>query len=213
MTLNELIDRIGDQSWFDLATLVQLSQEDRGQLRVQLHRWAQAGKLLPLRRGMYALADRYRHAEVNPAKLANVLYRPSYLSGLWALGFYGLIPERVVVYTSVTTRVPRRFENKLGSFEYRHIKQSAFFGYGVARIHQEDVLLAEPEKALLDFWHLEKGPWTEERMAEMRFQNGEIVRRARLKRGAEAYRSPRLVKAAALWCRLVDGQEKGTVRL
>ena len=55
-------------------------------------------------RGMYTFADRYRRVPVSPAALANALYSPSYVSGLWALGFYGLIPEGVSSYTSVTTR-------------------------------------------------------------------------------------------------------------
>lgn len=213
MKWDELIQAFSDQPWFDLAAVVQLRGEDRAQLRVQLHRWMQGEKVLSLRRGMYALADRYRRAAVNPAKLANDLYRPSYLSGLWAVGFYGLIPEKVVTYTSLTPRVPRRFENALGAFEYRHVKQSAFFGYRTAQVQQAAVLLAEPEKALLDLWHLEKGPWTEDRMAEMRFQNTDIVRRARLKRYAQAFRSPRLVTAAAVWCRLADAEQEGTVDL
>jgi predicted transcriptional regulator of viral defense system len=60
--------------------------------------------------------------EAHPAVLASQIYRPSYLSFHWALGYYGLIPERAVVYTSATTRVPRRFENALGRFRYIHVK-------------------------------------------------------------------------------------------
>ena len=63
---------------------------------------------------MYTLSETYRRTPVTPAVLANALYRPSYLSGLWALGHYDLIPERVVRFTSVTSRVPRRFENPVG---------------------------------------------------------------------------------------------------
>lgn len=213
MKWDALIEAFAGHPWFDLATLAQLSGDARADLRVQLHRWVRANKLVPLRRGVYTLADRYRRASVNPAKLANELYRPSYLSGLWALGFYGLIPEKVVTYTSVTPRVPRRFENAFGNFEYRHVKQSAFLGYRVARIQGAAVFLAEPEKALLDLWHLERGPWTRDRMAGMRFQNTDAVRKARLKRYAAVFGSPRLLKAAEVWCRLVEEEQEGTVEL
>ena len=120
---------LGDQSYFDIAMAAQLSGESRQTLRTQLHRWTKAGKLLPLRRGMYAFSDAARRRTINPAALSNYLYKPSYLSTYWALGYYGLIPERVAVFTSVTTRVPREFTNDFGVFRYSNIKKDLFFGY------------------------------------------------------------------------------------
>ena len=213
MSFDSLIEMLAGQPFFDLATVLVLSGEDRAQVRTQLYRWARAGKLVPLRRGMYALADRYCKTPINPAALANHIYRPSYLSGLWALGFYGLIPEKVTTFTSVTSRVPRRFENPLGLFEYRHLKQSAFFGYRVVEILDRKVLLAEPEKALLDLWHLGKGRWTEERMGAMRFQNQDIVDQARLMRYTAVFDSPRLRGAARAWSELAQIDREGTVEL
>ena len=110
MRLDEVADLLGATPWFDLPTVAQLSGEPRRDVVNQLYRWSRAGKVIPLRRGMYALADRYRRVPVPPATLANALYFPSYLSGHWALGFYGLIPEAVPVYTSpsLTCAVERR---------------------------------------------------------------------------------------------------------
>jgi len=213
MNLDSLIESVAAQPYFDLATVVQLSGEERAHVRTQLYRWTKAGKLIGLRRGMYALADRYRKVPINPADLANHLYRPSYLSCLWALGFFGLIPEKVVAFTSVTPRVPRRFENPLGRFEYRHVKQSAFFGYRAVEIQGGKVLLAEPEKALLDHWHLGSGTWNVDRMEAMRFQNREAVDPARLARYAERFESPRLLRAAKVWTDLASVEREGTVEL
>ena len=213
MNFDSFMEILAGQPFFDLATVVQLSGENRAQVRTQLYRWARAGKLVPLRRGMYTLADRYRKAPLNPAELANHIYRPSYLSGLWALGFYGLIPEKVATFTSVTSRVPRRFENPLGLFEYRHLKQSAFFGYRVVEVSASKVLLAEPEKALLDLWHLGKGRWTEKRMGEMRFQNQDVVDQARLEQYAIVFDSPRMQRAARTWNALARVDREGTVEL
>ncbi len=204
---------IRQQAYFDLATLVQLSGEDRATLRTQLSRWIRAGRLMPLRRGMYALAARYRAAAINPAELANQIYRPSYLSGEWALGFHGLIPEMVVTYTSVTSRLPQRFVNAFGSFEYRHIKQSAFFGARATRIQSHKVMLASPEKALLDHWYLNAGPWTLTRMAAMRFQQAEQVDKARLEQTAKRFESPRLCRAVAVWNQFIDSDLHGSVAL
>jgi len=213
MNFDCLIQLVGKQPFFDLATAVQLSGEERAKLRTQLYRWAKAGKVVPLRRGMYTLTDRYRHVPLNQAALAGQLYRPSYLSGLWAVGFYDLIPEKVVTYTSVTTRVPRRFENAFGVFEYRHIKQDAFFGYRIVTMQGGKIILADPEKALLDVWHLGVGAWTEERMVEMRFQNGELIDPEKLMDYAKTFESPRLERAAGVWIELFGAEAEGTVEL
>jgi predicted transcriptional regulator of viral defense system len=213
MHYDALIERLSGQPFFDLAMVVQLTRLKKAGLRTQLYRWVKQGKLLPLRRGMYAWPERYRRNPLNPAELANALHRPSYLSGLWALGFYGLVPEKVVTYTSITSRTPRRFENNAGVFEYRHIKPDAFFGYVTVEIQDRRVLLAEPEKALLDFWYLGKGAWTMDRMEEMRFQNCDVVNRKRLGQYARRFNSIRLREAARAWCALADEEKKGTVKL
>jgi hypothetical protein len=115
------------------------------------------------------------------------------------LGYYGLIPEKVVLYTSATTRVPRLFENEFGSFQYKHIKPDGFAGYQTVEIDDQKVLIAVPEKALLDLWHIESGEWTTERMAGMRFQNFEMVALKKMNRYAEMYQSPRLIRAVKNW--------------
>ena len=213
MNFDAFVGLIAGQPFFDLASAVQLSGGKRAGMCTQLYRWTRQGKLLSLRRGMYTLADRYRKVPINPAELANHLYRPSYLSGLWALGFYGLIPEKVETFTSVTPRVPRRFQNEFGSYEYRNVKQGAFFGYRDAGIRGNRVLLAEAEKALLDLWHLGQGTWSEDRMIEMRFQNQDAFNREKLVEYADRFDSPRLRCAAKTWSGLARLDRAGTVEL
>jgi predicted transcriptional regulator of viral defense system len=213
MKYEELTKLLGKQGFFDLASVVQLTGERRGSIRVQLSRWCRSGKLISLRRGMYAFPEVGTAVSVNRSVLANSLYSPSYLSTYWALGFYGLIPEKVVMYTSVSQRVTRSFTNALGQFQYRSIKDAAFFGYKLRKIGTDKILIAEPEKALLDLWYLESGDWTQARMREMRFQNTELVNWSRLNDYAERYQSPRLAKAAKLLATLADKEEEGTVEL
>ena len=213
MTFDTAVSLFGKLPFFDLPAALQLTGEKRADLQTQLYRWARAGKLILLRRGTYTLAERYRQVVVNPAQLANEIYRPSYLSGLWALGYYGLIPEHVVRYTSVTPRTPRRFENDFGEYEYRHLKAAAFFGYRRVKIQSAEVLMAEPEKALLDFWHLTTGAWTEDRMTEMRFQNPAQIRASRLRACAARFASPRLFQAVTAWHKAVRTASEGTVQL
>jgi predicted transcriptional regulator of viral defense system len=210
MKYSDLTKMLGKQGIFDLATLVQLTGDRRETIRMQLSRWCTSGKLISLRRGMYAFPETGSSTPINPAVMANKLYSPSYISTYWMLGFYGLIPEKVVTYTCVTQRTTRSFSNPFGTFKYQHIKGNAFFGYRFHEMSGEKVLVAEPEKALLDLWHLTKGTWDENRMAAMRFQNKRVVNHETLQRYAERYQSPRLIKATALWISMIDDEEGAT---
>lgn len=213
MRFEQLIAAIRNMPYFDLATIAQLSGEPRQSLCMQLSRLVKQGKIKSLRRGMYALAEPYRKVNPNPALLANRIYTPSYLSFHWALGYYGLIPEMVFLFTSATPRVPRLFKNEFGSFQYKHIKPDFFTGYQTMEIDRQKVLLATPEKALLDLWHILNGEWTTERMASMRFQNFEIVSRKKLDKYAELYQSPRLVRAVKNWRVYVKAETEGEKEL
>jgi len=83
--------------------------------------------------------------------VANHLYSPSYVSLETALSDYSIIPEVSMAVTSITTKTTRRFRNKHGLFIYRTVKPEAFAGYYVEREGGFDILMAEPEKALVDF--------------------------------------------------------------
>ena len=213
MDFEALVHLTGTLPCFDLALLVQAFDDRREHILVQLSRWMAQGKVIGLRRGMYALGATHRHAPVHPAALANQLCQPSYLSGLWALGFYDLIPERVVWLTSVTPRPPQRFENPFGLFEYRSLKQEFFFGYRTASQGGASFRVADPEKALLDHWHLTPGEWTLERMEGMHYQNAERIDRTLLTDQAKRFNSPRLNRALGTWLQVIERESEGTETL
>jgi hypothetical protein len=162
-----------------------------GYLAVQLSRWCRAGRLVKIRKGLYAFGD----TDAGLPGLANEIVAPSYLSGLWALGHYGMIPEAVWEYTSVCRVSPRRkvWETPFGRFSYRQVK---FFS-GYERVDWEGlpVLLAVPEKALCDEWYLAGGEWSVARHREMRYQQIEGLRVELLAEFVEGFGSPRLERA------------------
>ncbi len=202
MKSSDLSGLVSGLACFDLPLLVQAFPDRRAAIRLQLARWVKQGKVVHLRRGMYTLPDQSRKVRLDPAVLAQHLCRPSYLSGLWALGFHDMIPERVVLHTSVTPRLPARFTNAFGTYEYRHIKQESFFGYDQVAYGVGTVLVARPEKALLDHWHLTPGEWTRDRLSEMRYHNLGKVDPARLHDYAARFQRPRLHRAVSRWLEL-----------
>ena len=158
---------------------------------------------------MYTFVDRYRRAPVSPPALANALYAPSYLSELWALGFFGLIPEGVAAYTSVTTRTPRGFDNPFGVFRYAAVKRNFFFGYRTVSVAGAEVVVARAEKALLDLFHLGSGEWDRPRMVEMRFQQTALVDQRRLQDYARRMGKPRILRAVQVWRECCGAPEDG----
>lgn len=146
---------------------------------------------MKIRKGLYAFGD----TDAGLPGLANEIVAPSYLSGLWALGHYGIIPEAVWEYTSVCRMSPRRkvWETPFGRFSYRQVK---FFS-GYERVDWEGlpVLLAVPEKALCDEWYLAGGEWSVARHREMRYQQIEGLRVELLAEFVEGFGSPRLERA------------------
>lgn len=153
MKLNDVVGDLRKAEVFDLSLLEVLSGQNRNVLKVQLHRWVADGKVVSLRRGLYALTEGFAGAR-EPARLANLIVSPSYLTGLWALSFHGLIPEAVHEYTSATTSYKQVYENAFGRFSYRRLKADCFGGWEEIDYGNSRIRVATPAKAVLDhlYW-------------------------------------------------------------
>jgi predicted transcriptional regulator of viral defense system len=115
-------------------------------LRFLLTRAVKRGDALKFRRALYGLAAH----PPSELEIANLLYRPSYISFAFALSYYHIIPEIVYFITSATTRTTATFTVLEKQFVYRRIKRAAFTGYAVEHVNNRTVWIAEPEKALVD---------------------------------------------------------------
>jgi predicted transcriptional regulator of viral defense system len=115
-------------------------------LRFLLTRAVKRGDALKFRRGLYGLTA-HTPSEL---EIANLLYRPSYISFTFALSYYHIIPEMVYPITSATTRTTATFTVLEKQFVYHRIKRAAFTGYAAERVDNRTVWIAEPEKALVD---------------------------------------------------------------
>lgn len=119
----------------------------------KIHRWLDEGALISLKRGLYVVPDPSSQSELFLPLMANHLYGPSYVSMEFMLSHYGLVPERVVQITSVTTRRGKVFENGLGRFSYQRAPVS-YYALGMNYVRASErvgFMVASREKALCDW--------------------------------------------------------------
>ena len=183
MRIEGFIQKVQGLPIIDTGVLL-AGQKNSTAVKVQISRWAKSGKLLQLKRGIYALAPAYRKIQPVEYYIASVLKHPSYVSLEKALEFHGLIPEAVHVYTSLTTKRPTRFTTPLGIFDYRHIQVSLFWGYRPLTIDRQTFFMANPEKAILDLIYLNDIRVSLEYLNELRLQNYEQIDLGRLEQYA-----------------------------
>ena len=112
-----------------------------------LETYAKKGLFTRLKKGLYGLK---RHLP-GEEEIANALYRPSYISFEYALAKYGIIPEMPYSITSAAAKPTRTFSAAGRTFSYFKIKKQFFTGYLSSKEEGRVVLIAEPEKALVDY--------------------------------------------------------------
>jgi predicted transcriptional regulator of viral defense system len=192
------------------SSLLLTGKESAASVRRQLARWVASGRLLRLRRSLYAIASPYRTRVVHPFAVANRLKPASYVSLQSALGHYGLIPEHVPVVTCITTGRPETLETPMGAFSYRHVSLRLFFGYRVADLGGGfSAFLASPEKALLDLVHLSPGGDSLAYLEELRLQNLERLDTKQLVEFADRSDSAKLRRAGRRLAELIGREPSG----
>ena len=195
MKFEELVRLARDELVFSSGLLIS-GEVDPRQLRRQLSRWKEGGKVVQLRRGLYALAEPYRSAAPHPFLIANRLVKASYVSLQSALAWYGMIPEHVPVTTSVTTLRPWSWDISFGTFTYHHVKTGLFHSYAPIEVSPgSTALVATREKALVDLIHLTPGGEAAVFIRELRLQNLEAVDVPFLRALVQRSASPKLERA------------------
>jgi len=120
-------------------------------LKNNLSRWMKQNRFIRLKRNLYEFVEPGAESKITDLYVANRLYEPSYVSLETALSIYSIIPDIAIQVTSVTTRPTRNFKNKYGLFLYRTCRKRAFIGYRLVSYGAEKVLIADKEKAFVDF--------------------------------------------------------------
>jgi len=113
-----------------------------------LKRLGRAGLVTPLRKGVWALAER-----PDRLVLAEYVTAPyaAYLSLQTALYQHGMIEQIPSMIYLVSLARSARVETALGTYSVHHVQPSLFDGFEVL---DSGIKLALPEKALIDFLYL-----------------------------------------------------------
>ncbi|MFH1868331.1 MAG: hypothetical protein ABH843_05110 [Candidatus Omnitrophota bacterium] len=187
---------------------IMLREKNKQAIRNQLERWSFRKLLIKLKRGVFILNQNDRKINPSRAYIANQLYAPSYVSLEYALNYYDLIPERVSDLTSITTKKTMRFVNDLGTFIYQHINPKAFRGFKALKDEAGlNFLIAEPEKALVDFFYLNlsrfQGDYSGIFEESYRLQNTEALKTKRLMEFAGLFGSKKLTRVCRGFCKFI----------
>ncbi len=135
--------------------------ESPTQVRVLLSRWAKAGHLLQLKKGVYMTRRFHEQHHSDPAFTAvvsTILLPQSYLSLEFILQEHQLLTEITYPTTSVTLKNTRKITNQLGTFWYRHIRNDLYHGFFITEHYGVQVARASLAKALFDFLYLRPIP-------------------------------------------------------
>jgi predicted transcriptional regulator of viral defense system len=82
--------------------------------------------------------------------IANFTLQPSYISLESALSFYGIITGFPYQITSISVKKSKNINIQQKEFQYSQIANKLYWGYE----KKDDFLIADPEKALLDYIYL-----------------------------------------------------------
>ncbi len=119
---------------------------DDANLKVSIKRMLDAGVIISVAHGIYAL----KMEALDVERLATQLYYPSYISFESALSKYGIINQGLYGVTLATTRHSKKMTLAGTDCEYCRIKESLYTDYTLTN----GTYLASPEKACLDMLYL-----------------------------------------------------------
>ncbi|TVR70870.1 MAG: hypothetical protein EA408_10360 [Marinilabiliales bacterium] len=151
---------------------------------MNLVHWQKKGYIVKLRNRWYAFNDADNNENIEWLA-ANLIYAPSCVSLHSALSWYNLIPEMIAITTSVTTLKTNRFSTPLGELEYHRIKPEVFgFGYVLENMdarmgelgNNRKIMVASPQKAILDFFYINSFYNTEKDMEHLRLNENELAK-------------------------------------
>lgn len=146
--------------YFTIEAVRQLLGDEKiaaGTIRTALYRWMKAGQIIQLKKGTYMTRRFYElhRGEADfSAAVSAILIPQSYLSMEYILQRNAILTEVTYPISAITQKQTRVFENKLGTFTYRHIKADLYTGFTISDYSGIPFAQATAAKALFDALYL-----------------------------------------------------------
>ena len=150
-----LLEQLKNQPHFNKKAIYQLSEQyglKSTTVDTYISRSLKRKDIIPLKNGLYVSAsffDKNKNDISYSFYIANILRTPSYISSWTALQYYNLSTEIIHTTTSITNKVTRTYQTKIGNFGYQSIKDELFTDYSLTK-GKFDFFIASPAKALFD---------------------------------------------------------------
>ena len=132
---------------FRIGDVVRLTGLGRESVKVMLHRYAKAGWIWRVTRGVYSVTD-------NTRIVATSITHPSYLSFSTAYHLHGVIEQIPHTLTVATSKGRKPVDTDVGSVTFVQVRPSLMFGFRKERYPDGDATIAELEKAVVDSVYL-----------------------------------------------------------
>jgi len=155
-----ILSSLDSSPYFTIEAVKQLSGDETkaaGTVRTSLHRWMKSGDVVQLKRGVY-MTRRFHELHRSDADfslaISAVLIPQSYVSLEYILQRYGVLTETTYPVSAITVKNTRVFDNALGTFTYRHIRDDLYQGFSLSQYLGVQIAKASLAKALFDYLYL-----------------------------------------------------------
>ncbi len=151
----EALRKLADKEELDYQFLIS-ALKNYSRPRDKISAWLKTGDLIRVKKGLYVFGKEVSQSPFSHEVLANLIYGPSAISLTYALSLHGLIPERVVEITSITSKRKKRFDTPVGRFSYYYLNVNRYsVGIEIQKTASgQSFLIASKEKALCDLIYI-----------------------------------------------------------
>ncbi|MDQ3249457.1 MAG: hypothetical protein M3Q45_09685 [Chloroflexota bacterium] len=169
--LEQLLAEVGPIVKFDQITRF-LPQTMPAAQRQFVHRLAQAGWLVRIKKGLYQVADLSSLGTLTLSRytVAQLLVPESYVSFESALHYHGLYDQLMRGTTSVALKQHATVERQEYAYAYVKTARKYFYGWHEHAIDGRMVSIAAPEKALIDIIQFHRTESTTDVVREKLFE-------------------------------------------
>ena len=152
---NNLLEQLKNLPHFSKNTVYQLGNQlglQDSTFNTYISRFLKYKEIYRLKNGLYVSADFFDKNKNDISYsfyIANIIRTPSYVSSWAALQYYNLTTEAIHSVTSITPKVTRDYQTKVGNFSYHSINKDIFSDFSLMK-GKFDFFIASPAKALFD---------------------------------------------------------------